>query len=234
MSVFNNFYRKALKPFKIKRFYRQFIRNGDLVFDIGANVGVRSAAFLALGAKVVAVEPQSSCIEIIKRKFSSNKNFVCVQKAVSNTTGSAEMFISNVSEASTLSLEFVNTYNHQQSIHWNNRERVQLITLSQLIHEFGVPGYIKIDIEGYELKALETLDAPVKFLSFEYNQPLSKNAIACLDLLNDKNEYRFNFMPYDDMRMLFPDWLAFLEFKKKINDLDPGILTGEIFVSLTE
>jgi hypothetical protein len=41
-------------------FYRNFIRNGDLCFDIGANIGTRTEAFLELGAKVVAVEPQRS------------------------------------------------------------------------------------------------------------------------------------------------------------------------------
>ncbi len=38
--------------------YRRFVNRGDLVFDIGAHVGDRVAAFRRLGAKVVAVEPQ--------------------------------------------------------------------------------------------------------------------------------------------------------------------------------
>jgi protein-L-isoaspartate O-methyltransferase len=38
--------------------YRQFVKPGDLVFDIGAHVGDRVAAFRRLGARVVAVEPQ--------------------------------------------------------------------------------------------------------------------------------------------------------------------------------
>ena len=38
--------------------YRRFVKRGDLVFDIGAHVGDRVAAFRRLGARVVAVEPQ--------------------------------------------------------------------------------------------------------------------------------------------------------------------------------
>jgi hypothetical protein len=38
--------------------YRRFVRPGDLVFDIGAHVGDRVAAFRRLGARIVAVEPQ--------------------------------------------------------------------------------------------------------------------------------------------------------------------------------
>ena len=38
--------------------YGQFVKRGDLVFDIGAHVGDRVASFRRLGARVVAVEPQ--------------------------------------------------------------------------------------------------------------------------------------------------------------------------------
>ena len=37
------------------RLYRQFVRPGDLVFDIGAHVGDRVAAFRRLQARVIAV-----------------------------------------------------------------------------------------------------------------------------------------------------------------------------------
>ena len=39
----------------LRDFYRPFIAPGALVFDIGANVGEYAQAFLALGARVVAV-----------------------------------------------------------------------------------------------------------------------------------------------------------------------------------
>ncbi len=39
-------------------FYSQFIRPGDLVFDIGANRGDRTEVFVQMGARVVAAEPQ--------------------------------------------------------------------------------------------------------------------------------------------------------------------------------
>ncbi len=38
--------------------YGQFVRPGDLVFDIGAHVGDRVSSFRRLGARVLAVEPQ--------------------------------------------------------------------------------------------------------------------------------------------------------------------------------
>ena len=50
-------------------FYSQFVPNGGLVFDIGANIGNRIEIFLEIGATVIAVEPQAACVAILKEKF---------------------------------------------------------------------------------------------------------------------------------------------------------------------
>src|ERR671937_1208282 len=48
------------------RLYGQFVQPGDLVFDIGAHVGDRTAAFRRLGARVVAVEPQPALVRTLR------------------------------------------------------------------------------------------------------------------------------------------------------------------------
>ena len=47
---------------RLRRFYAQFLRPGDLAFDVGAHVGNRVRAWRSLGARVVAIErwPTSS------------------------------------------------------------------------------------------------------------------------------------------------------------------------------
>ena len=223
---------RKLKNIRARRFHRQFIRPGDLVFDIGANVGDRSEQYLSLGAKVVAVEPQTSCIKILFDRFSDSKSMTLIQKAVSESNGSAEMFISSISEISTLSPDFIAAYQNQPGVSWENKETVRLCTLSELVREFGIPKYIKIDVEGYERKVLETLDVPVSYLSFEYNRPLKKEAIACVELLQAKASYRFNFIVYEDMTLYLREWLSPSSFLDFLNDVDDSILTGEIFASL--
>src|SRR5437763_2433232 len=49
-------------------FYRQFVNSGDFVIDIGANVGLKTRALLALGARVLAVEPNPICLERLKEQ----------------------------------------------------------------------------------------------------------------------------------------------------------------------
>jgi hypothetical protein len=51
----------------LARFYAQFLRRGDLCFDLGAHVGDRVRAFSRLGARVVAVEPDPLCAALLKR-----------------------------------------------------------------------------------------------------------------------------------------------------------------------
>src|SRR5215470_19406712 len=53
-------------------FYRRLLdgfREGDLIFDIGANHGYKTDIFLRLGAKVVAIEPDKSSQQVLEQKF---------------------------------------------------------------------------------------------------------------------------------------------------------------------
>jgi 16S rRNA A1518/A1519 N6-dimethyltransferase RsmA/KsgA/DIM1 with predicted DNA glycosylase/AP lyase activity len=55
-----------------QNFYRQLIAPGDLCFDVGANIGDYTDTFLALGARVIAVEPQPSCADELRSRFAGN------------------------------------------------------------------------------------------------------------------------------------------------------------------
>jgi hypothetical protein len=49
-----------------KYFFEGFLSKGELCFDVGANVGNRITPFLQIGAKVVAVEPQEPCYNLLR------------------------------------------------------------------------------------------------------------------------------------------------------------------------
>jgi hypothetical protein len=75
MGVYNQwlFYRQKRMPtpvmLKMRKLYSQFIPAGSLCFDIGANVGSRTACFLVMGCRVVAVEPQHACYTELTKVF---------------------------------------------------------------------------------------------------------------------------------------------------------------------
>lgn len=234
MKLLNNIIKYAHKKLKVirsRKFYRSFINKGDIVYDIGGNVGRKSDIFLSLGALVVCVEPQSACVEVLKKKFSASKNITIIEKAISDRNGFGEMFISNVSEVSTLSKQFIEAYKDYPGINWNFIEKVKLTTLSNLLKSQGIPKYLKIDVEGYELNVLKTLPIPIQYISFEYNKPLKGNAIECIKFLSKYPQYTYNFMIYEEMRFFLENWVNSNEIINFIHRLSPNILTGEVFCS---
>src|SRR4030095_4746433 len=60
------YYGISADPAGMDRLYGQFVQPGDPVFDIGAHVGGRTAAFRRLGARVVAVEPQPALVRTLR------------------------------------------------------------------------------------------------------------------------------------------------------------------------
>ena len=76
--------------------------------------------------------------------------------------------------------------------------QVELTTLDLLIAEFGIPDYIKIDVEGFEVQVLRGLSMPVGVVSFECNLPifLSETVECIRHLVSLDRRYVFN--AYDD------------------------------------
>jgi FkbM family methyltransferase len=170
-------------------FYRQFIKSGDICFDLGANYGSRTSIFLLLGAKVVALEPQQSCYEYLVQKY--GKKVVFLQKGAGAQKEVRDFYIcDNNSPISTFSKNWIEEFKESRfaGSQWNRTEKIELITLDSLIADYGIPGFIKIDVEGYELEVLKGLSKEFKLLCFEYVVPEKlEAAVDCLLLL--KNRY---------------------------------------------
>jgi len=78
---------------KMSNFLSQFIKKGDLCYDIGANIGYFTKVFLLLGARVISIEPQENNIQRLYDVFNKNKKVIIIPKAVGEKIGSAEMTI---------------------------------------------------------------------------------------------------------------------------------------------
>jgi FkbM family methyltransferase len=164
--------------------YARFVRPGDLVFDIGAHVGDRIAAFRSLGARVVAVEPQPALVRVLRFLYGRDRDVTVVRAAVGATAGEADILL-NIDNptVSTLSPDFVRAADGSagwEGQHWTGRGRVPVTTLDALIVAHGLPAFIKIDVEGYEAEALAGLSCRVPALSFEFTTIQRDVAMACL------------------------------------------------------
>jgi FkbM family methyltransferase len=197
---------------KMVDFYRNEISSLPcLVFDIGANIGNRTKVFRDIGWSVVAVDPQKNCCAALSECFAWDAGVKIVNKAIGEHPGVAPMFISSADVLSSLSKEFIEKTSSSgrfQESWWDRQEEVEIVTLEHLISEHGVPKFIKIDVEGFELPVVKGLQQPIEFLSLEYTPELSDSLKLCIQHMNSLGDYEFNLSWCESMLMSRGNWFA--------------------------
>jgi len=71
---------------------------------------------------------------------------------------------------------------------WDRTETCNITTLDELILKYGMPRFVKIDVEGFESEVLAGLSSPLPALSIEWIPELSENAKKCLEHLTTLGE----------------------------------------------
>jgi len=176
--------------------YSRWLKRGDLVFDIGAHVGDRTRAFLAMGCRVVAVEPQADCAQRIPAEAT------VINKAVASDREGRAFFRC---DASTYMSTVVEGYPNDVYAHGGYRfreaGRVETVTLDDLIGEYGVPAFCKIDVEGNEADVLAGLSVALPALSFEVHDFNPEKAYVCVDMLQRLGSYHFDYSPRESFEL---------------------------------
>ncbi|WP_038054402.1 FkbM family methyltransferase [Thioalkalivibrio sp. ALJ1] len=215
-------YRRPGRQKGLQRMYAPFIQPGDLAFDIGAHVGDRTRAFADLGARVVALEPQPQLLPWLRRAVRGRTGIAIRREVAGPHPGSAQLQVSRrhptVSSASRTWVQSLRTRNRRfQHVTWDDEISVPMITLDQLIAEYGTPSFCKIDVEGLEAEVLRGLSQPVRALSFEFVAGALDITQDCLDQLAALGEYEYNLIPGEHRQYHFEAWqsgpeiLAWLE-----------------------
>ena len=218
------------------RFYHKFINEGDVVFDVGANIGSRTNIFLKLGATVIAVEPQVYCAGILKNKYGNNNKFILINKALAEKEGQAEMMISDACTISSLSKEWVEAVRKSgrfQGHNWGgDRNIVQTTTLDKLIDQYGFPSFIKIDVEGFEYEVIKGLTQPVKNLSIEFTPEFLESTFNCIDYLSRLGIIQLNYSIGESMNLYLHKWVSPKEIVKILSEFrNDNKFYGDIYIS---
>lgn len=195
----------------LRKLYAGFVREGDLVFDVGAHLGDRSVAFAALGARVVALEPQPLIARWLRRIAGRNERVVVRSDAVGARPGTGRLAISRrTPTVSTLSDSWreraADAHRGFRGVRWEQVVEVPVVTLDGLIEAHGVPSFCKIDVEGYEEEVLAGLSRPVPALSVEFVAGHLDAAAACVRRLRALGSYRFNVVLGEGRDFVFGSW----------------------------
>ncbi len=154
------------------------LKKESIIFDIGANIGEYSlmlskkAESKNIKIELHLFEPTKKCFEEINSKFSDKSNFYLNNFGCSDTECSAPIFYDK--EKSGLASLYQRNLDYYD-IKMDDFEEIILKRLDKYIDNKNIKhiNFIKIDIEGHELKALGGLGKYlsndfIDFIQFEY------------------------------------------------------------------
>lgn len=160
----------------------------QLIFDVGMHIGQDTEFYLAKGFWVVAVEANPELVEEGRRKF-----------AEAVASGRLHIEASGIGEEEGTACFYVNPNRAFSSFVKDIGERggaaerieVPVIRLNSLFEKYGIPYYLKIDIEGHDdiaLCALQHEKVLPKYVSVENGH------VHMLDTMRDLGYTKFKFV----------------------------------------
>ena len=155
--------------FQLKEINGKVMIKENLIFDLGFHNGDDTDFYIKKGFCVVALEANTELVNKSLDRFRdyiNNNKLVLINKAVSDKKG------------------ILNFYIHPYKADWSSCDvnmaesdgtkskviTVEAISLIDLCKEYGTPLYVKVDIEGCDLKVAEQLfriDNKPQYISFE-------------------------------------------------------------------
>ncbi|WP_018872462.1 FkbM family methyltransferase [Thioalkalivibrio sp. ALJ16] len=230
-------YRRPGRQRGLQRMYAEFVHPGDLVFDIGAHVGDRTRAFADLGARVVALEPQPQLLPWLRRAVRGRPGIAIRREVAGPSPGTARLQVSRrhptVSSVSRSWVQSLGQRNRSfQHVRWDDEIAVPMITLDQLIAEYGMPRFCKIDVEGLEAEVLRGLGHPLPALSFEFVAGALEITADCLQQLAALGEYEFNLIRGERRGYEFRDWQGGSDILAWLEEHGERLGSGDLYARL--
>jgi len=134
-------------------------KRGDVVIDLGANIGYYTLIFAGLvgkSGKVIAFEPDTDNFALLKKNIEENKfeNVVLINKAVSDKNGKTKLYLSENNKGDH---RIYDSGESRKSI------MVETVCLDEFLKDYKDKiNFIKMDIQGAEGNALKGMTSLIK------------------------------------------------------------------------
>jgi len=212
-TAFRGYVRSRGKEKLTTQLFKQAVKEGGTVVDMGANIGyftLLAARLAGKEGKVYAFEPEPHNYEMILKNLALNgyENVVPMQKAVSNAAGTVKLYVSSKDVgAHTLR-------QHHDKRQFDEKESGEFVEVEAVIpdeffkdkkHPIDV---IKMDIEGAEMAAISGMDRVIRenknlkmFIEF-YPSAIREMGYSPEELVDKLlNVYGFSIMAIDELRI---------------------------------
>ena len=210
-TAFRGFIRSSGKEKLTTRLFKQAVRDGYTVVDIGANIGyftLLSAGLVGKEGKVYAFEPEPRNYNMVLKNIALNgyDNVVPVQKAVSNVAGMVKLYLSKIDVGAHTLRE------HHDHPQFDERQfgefvEVESVTLDGFFEGKEHPiDVIKMDCEGSEMAVLLGMERIIRenknlkmFIEF-YPSAIKETGYSPEEFVHKLLNYGFSITAIDELR----------------------------------
>jgi FkbM family methyltransferase len=145
--------------------------DGQLIYDVGVHDGADTAFYLSLGHRVIGIEASPIMAEDLRQRFAREiaaGRFTLLNIGVAETEGVMEFWVSAHAVWSSFHRE-----NAARNGTPHHKVKVPTRLFGNVIAQFGVPLYCKIDIEGNDRLCLDGLspETAPRYISIEMSHP---------------------------------------------------------------
>jgi FkbM family methyltransferase len=201
-----------------------------LCFDIGANIGKWTIANINEFDHIISIEAAPDIFDELVNNTQHLSN-LCINYAVCNNNNEDVIFhICSSHTLSSINIDWFGDKSRFANISYKSI-LCKSITLDKLIQLYGVPDFIKIDVEGGEYSTISSLSQKVPILCFEWASEMNDITFKSLDHLANLGFSKFYMQNTDDytFRPDMTEYECIYIIKDKLSKTIPKIDWGMIW-----
>jgi FkbM family methyltransferase len=174
-----------------------------LIYDVGAHEGEDTGFYLKKGFQVVAVEANPVLADKLRDKFAdaiASGQLTVVAAAIAEKEGEIAFFVNERSVWGTTSESWAKR--NAQMGQPSEKVMVPAVNFSSILEKFGVPHYLKVDIEGADMlciRALAQMSKRPRFISLESCKTSWRELVTEIETLSRLGFNRFKVVNQNDV-----------------------------------